>query len=60
MGISIVSRWVIRADHPRTGLCYLNLVEKEARRVFYVIYPKQKVRRKSVNAFLDYLKNNPS
>ncbi len=58
MGISIVSRWVIRADHPQTKLCYLKLEEREARRMFYVIYPKQKVRRKSVNYFIDYLKSS--
>lgn len=60
MGISIVSRWVIRPDKPQTKLCYLKLNEKEARRIFYVIYPRQKVRRKSVNYFIDYIKkDNP-
>jgi DNA-binding transcriptional LysR family regulator len=60
MGISIVSRWVIRADHPQARLCYLKLEEKEARRKFYVIYPRQKVRRKSVNYFIDYIKSSLS
>jgi len=60
MGISIVSRWVIRPDKPQTKLHYLKLNEKEARRIFYVIYPRQKVRRKSVNYFIDYIKNNHS
>jgi DNA-binding transcriptional LysR family regulator len=58
MGISIVSRWVINPDKPQTKLDYLSLTEKEARRIFYVIFPRQKVRRKSVNYFIDYIKNN--
>jgi DNA-binding transcriptional LysR family regulator len=58
MGISIVSKWVIHPDKPQTRLHYLKLSEKEARRIFYVIYPRQKVRRKSVNAFIDYIKKD--
>ncbi|NLV21392.1 MAG: LysR family transcriptional regulator [Syntrophomonadaceae bacterium] len=56
MGISLVSRWVIRPDNSQTKLHYLKLNEEEARRLFYVIFPRQKVRRKSVNYFIDYLK----
>jgi DNA-binding transcriptional LysR family regulator len=57
MGISIVSRWVVRPDKLQTKLRYLKLIEKEARRNFY---PRQKVRRKSVNNFIDYMKkDNP-
>jgi DNA-binding transcriptional LysR family regulator len=55
MGISIVSRWVIRSDNPQSKLRYLSMTEKEARRLFYVILPRQKVRRKSVNQFIDYI-----
>ena len=54
MGISIVSRWVIRPD-PSTKLSYINLHEKEARRLFYIVLPKQKVRRNSVSHFLEYI-----
>ena len=57
MGISIVSRWVIRSDNTRSKLRYLRLTEKEARRKFYIILPRQKVRRKSVDLFIDYIKN---
>ena len=56
MGISIVSRWVIRPD-PSPKLCYISLQEKEARRLFYIVLPKQKVRRNSVNSFLEYIQN---
>lgn len=56
MGISIVSRWVIRPD-ASSRLCYLNLSEKEARRLFYIVLPKQKVRRNSVSYFLDYIRD---
>ena len=55
MGISIVSRWVIRSDNPQSKLRYLSMTEKEARRLLYVILPRQKVRRKSVNQFIDYI-----
>ncbi len=56
MGISIVSRWVIRPHGSSLKLRYLNLEEKEARRMFYIVLPRQKVRRISVNNFLDFLK----
>ncbi len=57
MGISIVSRWVIHRNAPSARLRYLDLKEPEARRFFYLVFPRQKVRRKSVNLFLDYIKN---
>lgn len=56
MGISIVSRWVIRPD-ASSRLHYLNLNEKEARRLFYIVLPKQKVRRNSVSHFIDYIRD---
>lgn len=56
IGISIVSRWVIRPDHS-TKLSYIKLQEKEACRLFYIVLPKQKVRRNSVNQFLEYIQN---
>lgn len=56
MGISIVSRWAIKKFEQHKKIKYLKLNEDEAKRFFYVIYPRQKIRRKSVNIFLDYLK----
>lgn len=56
MGISIVSRWAIkRIEHRKMKA--LKLDELDAKRFLYVIYPRQKVRRKSVNNFLEYLKS---
>ncbi len=63
MGISIVSRWAIkRIEHRKMKA--LKLDEPDAKRFLYVIYPRQKIRRKTVNNFLEYLKsleeaNNP-
>jgi DNA-binding transcriptional LysR family regulator len=56
MGISIVSRWAVKRIEQRKMKAII-LDEADARRSFYVIYPRQKVRRKSVNDFLDYLKS---
>lgn len=53
-GISIVSRWAIKGIEQRKMKCVV-LDEVDAKRFFYVIYPRQKVRRKSVNNFLEYL-----
>jgi DNA-binding transcriptional LysR family regulator len=56
MGISIVSRWAIkRIEHRK--MKSLSLDEIDAKRFLYIIYPRQKVRRKTVNNFLDYLKS---
>lgn len=54
MGISVVSRWVIRPDAAKR-LNYINLSEKEAGRLFYIVLPKQKVRRNSVTQFIEYI-----
>jgi DNA-binding transcriptional LysR family regulator len=56
MGISIVSRWAIkRLEHRKMKA--LKIDEPDAKRFLYVIYPHQKLRRKTVNNFLDYLKS---
>ncbi|PKM77055.1 MAG: LysR family transcriptional regulator [Firmicutes bacterium HGW-Firmicutes-15] len=56
MGISIVSRWAIkRIEHRKMKA--LKLDETDAKRFLYVIYPRQKIRRKTVNNFLEYLKS---
>lgn len=55
MGISIVSRWAIKRIEQRR-MKALTLDEPDARRFLYVIYPRQKVRRKTVENFLEYLR----
>ncbi|MFA7077350.1 MAG: selenium metabolism-associated LysR family transcriptional regulator [Syntrophomonas sp.] len=55
VGISIVSRWAIKRIEQRKMKAII-LDEIDAKRLLYVIYPRQKVRRKSVNNFLEYLK----
>jgi Transcriptional regulator len=55
MGISIVSRWAIkRIEHRKIKA--IKLDDANAKRFLYVIYPRQKVRRKSVTNFIEYLK----
>ena len=56
MGISIVSRWAIkRIEHRKMKA--IKLDELDSKRYLYIIYPRQKVRRKTVNNFLEYLKS---
>jgi len=55
MGIAIVSRWAIKRIEQRK-INAIKLDEVDAKRFLYVIYPRQKIRRKSVNSFLEYLK----
>lgn len=57
MGISIVSNWAIQRLDPHRKICSISIVEQGTRRYFYVIYPRQKTRRRSVTQFIDYLKN---
>lgn len=57
MGISIVSRWAVRRSESHSHIAVIRLDENDANRAFWVIYPSQKVRRKSVNQFLDFLKS---
>lgn len=56
VGISIVSRWAIKRIEMR-NMKSIALDEVDAKRLFYIIYPRQKVRRRSVNNFLEYLKS---
>ncbi len=55
MGISVVSRWALKKD-PYRKIKSIKIADPRANRFFYVIYPRQKSRRKSVNNFLEYLK----
>jgi DNA-binding transcriptional LysR family regulator len=57
MGISIVSSWAVKKHRHHRGVRDIRLNEEGARRQLYVIYPRQKTRRKSVNDFVNYLKS---
>lgn len=56
MGISIISSWAIKKIDEHRRIKSLIINDANAKRYFYVIYPKQKSRRKSVEAFLDYIR----
>jgi DNA-binding transcriptional LysR family regulator len=57
MGISIVSDWAIMKIDPSRKIKALKINSPNAQRFLYVIYPRQKTRRKSVNNFMEFLKN---
>lgn len=57
MGISIVSLWATKKIDPYRKIKTIEITGAEAKRYFYIIYPRQKSRRRSVNTFLDYLKH---
>jgi len=56
MGISIVSRWAVKRSDSYRKIRSVRISQPLVKRYFYVIYPRQKSRRKSVNNFLDYVK----
>lgn len=56
MGISIISRWAVTKIDKNRSIKTLGIDTKNVRRLFYIIYPHQKSRRKSVNSFLEFLK----
>lgn len=56
MGISIVSRWAIKKIDSHRKIKSIKLADAKAERYFYIIYPRQKSRRKSVSNFLDYVR----
>lgn len=56
MGISIISRWAIKRSQAQRSLASIRLSEKGTRRFLYIIYPRQKSRRKTVINFLDFMK----
>ncbi|MDD3268186.1 MAG: selenium metabolism-associated LysR family transcriptional regulator [Syntrophomonadaceae bacterium] len=56
MGISIVSSWAIKRIDPQRKIKSLKLNDDKSRRSLYIIFPRQKVRRKSVDKFLDFIK----
>lgn len=55
MGISVVSSWAVKRL-TSSRLRSLSIGEACSKRFFYVIYPRQKSRRKSVNAILEFMK----
>lgn len=55
MGISIVSRWAVKKVNSRK-ISSVKIKDPLVKRYFYVIYPRQKSRRNSVNNFLEYIK----
>jgi len=57
MGISIVSRYAVKNNQMHRRLKIITLQNKLTKRFFYVIYPRQKSRRRSVNDFLSYLQS---
>lgn len=58
MGISIVSRWALGNIEGYRRVKVLKIKDPKVKRFFYVIYPRQKSRRKSVQNFLDYIKEH--
>lgn len=56
MGISIVSNWAIKKIDPQRKIRSLKLNEAKAKRSLYIIFPRQKARRKSVDKFLEFIK----
>ncbi len=59
MGISLVSDWAIQRMDPHRKIVSVPINNQGARRYFYIIYPHQKKRRKSVVQFMEFLKNIP-
>lgn len=55
MGVSIVSRWAVKKADSYRKISSVKISEPLVKRCFYVIYPRQKSRRKSVNNFLEYI-----
>ncbi|KUG04722.1 transcriptional regulator, lysr family [hydrocarbon metagenome] len=57
MGISMVSDWAIQRLDPHRKIVSVPIADQGARRYFYIIYPHQKKRRKSVVQFMEFLQN---
>lgn len=56
MGVSVVSRWAVKKADSYRRICSIKISDPLVKRHFYVIYPRQKSRRETVNNFLEYLK----
>ncbi len=55
-GLTVASSWTRRNVESHRGLKVVPLADTGARRSFYVIYPRQKVRRRSVEQFIEYIR----
>ncbi|MEN6350468.1 MAG: selenium metabolism-associated LysR family transcriptional regulator [Syntrophomonas sp.] len=55
MGISIVSSWAIKRIDPYRRIRSLSLNDPKGKRFLYIVLPRQKSRRKSVDSFLDFV-----
>lgn len=60
MGLALVSRYAAPQLARNERVVALTIAGGAARRDIYVIYPRQKNRRRTVDNFLDFLKSNPS
>lgn len=59
MGVSIVSKWALSKAEASLKVVFLRLdKESEANRSFFVIYPRQKNRRRTVTEFLNYIRQD--
>lgn len=56
MGVSIVSAWAVNSPNAHRRIRSIAIKDPGAGRYFYVIYPRQKLRRRSVQSFLEYIK----
>ncbi len=56
MGISLVSQWAVKKAENVRNIKAVRVEGLELKRNFYVVFPKQKQRRKSVDMFLDFLR----
>lgn len=56
MGISLVSQWAAKKAENSRKIRALKVKDIDFKRNFYVVFPKQKQRRKSVDLFLDFLR----
>ncbi|ADI02316.1 selenium metabolism-associated LysR family transcriptional regulator [Syntrophothermus lipocalidus] len=56
MGISLVSEWAAKKAENSRKIRALKVKDIDFKRNFYVVFPKQKQRRKSVDLFLDFLR----
>lgn len=57
MGVAVVSRWAINKIDPHRRLKGLPLSDPGAYRYLYVVFPRQKARRRSVENFLEFVQN---
>lgn len=57
VGISIMSDWAIKKIDTRRKIKALKINSSNAQRSIYIIFPRQKARRKSVNSFLEFIRN---